>query len=146
MSRRKDKYLKISNNTVTIQQKYTCKGKTTLYFTSNWLKHLMLHNLVDRFVSYWNKDKHIYVKLAIFRDNYILCHVTMHIHLESFIWTRWLKSHGPIWINDLQYFVLFNSISVISSQWKNYNKRLCAVEPCLYLERFPPTMVSTRDH
>ena len=31
------------------------------------------------------------------------------------------------WIDDLQFYVLFSSILVISGQWKSDNERLCAV-------------------
>ena len=39
-------------------------------------------------------------------------------------------------MNDLQFYVLFNSISVISGPWLHDNERLCAMEPRLWLERF----------
>ena len=39
-------------------------------------------------------------------------------------------------MDDLQFYVLFNSISVISGCWVNDNERLCAMEPCLQLRRF----------
>ena len=38
---------------------------------------------------------------------------------------------------DLGFYTLFNSISVISSEWEVDNERLCAKEPHLQLERFP---------
>ena len=41
-------------------------------------------------------------------------------------------------MHDLQCFVLFNSISVKSGRWEGDNERLCVMEPCLRLERFPP--------
>ena len=34
-----------------------------------------------------------------------------------------------------RFYVLFNSISVISEQWADGDERLCAVEPRLRLER-----------
>ena len=40
------------------------------------------------------------------------------------------------WMDDLPFYVLFNSISVISGQWADDNERLCAMEPCLRLRRF----------
>ena len=33
------------------------------------------------------------------------------------------------WMDDLQFYIFFNSISVISGQCKGDNKRLCAMEP-----------------
>ena len=42
------------------------------------------------------------------------------------------------WMDDLQFYVLFNSISIISGQWEGDNERLCAMEPSLRLERFLP--------
>ena len=35
------------------------------------------------------------------------------------------------WMDDLRFYILFNSISVISGQCVDDNERLCAVEPCL---------------
>ena len=40
------------------------------------------------------------------------------------------------WMGVLQFYILFNSISVISGQWADDNIRLCAMEPCLQLRRF----------
>ena len=42
--------------------------------------------------------------------------------------------HG--WIDDLQFYVLFNSISVISGRYSDDNERLCAMEHRLRLRRF----------
>ena len=39
---------------------------------------------------------------------------------------------------DSQFYVLFNSIPVISGQWMGDNERLCATEPYLQLKRFSP--------
>ena len=39
-------------------------------------------------------------------------------------------------IEDLQFYVLFSSISVTSGHWADDNERLCAMEPCLWLRRF----------
>ena len=36
-------------------------------------------------------------------------------------------------MEDLQFYILFNSISVISRQWTGDIKRLCAMEPSLPL-------------
>ena len=41
-------------------------------------------------------------------------------------------------MNGLRFYVLFNSISVISGRWKGYNERLCATEPRLWLKGCPP--------
>ena len=35
-------------------------------------------------------------------------------------------------MDDFQFYVLFNSISVISGQWADDNERLCAMEPRLW--------------
>ena len=40
------------------------------------------------------------------------------------------------WIDDSQFYVLFNSISAISGRWADDNERLCAMEPRLRLRRF----------
>ena len=40
------------------------------------------------------------------------------------------------WMDDLRFYVLFNSISVISGRWEVDNERQCAMEPCLRLRRF----------
>ena len=39
------------------------------------------------------------------------------------------------WMDDLRFYVLFNSISVISGQWDVDNERLCAMELPLPLRR-----------
>ena len=41
-------------------------------------------------------------------------------------------------MDDLQFDGSLNSISVISSRWNGDNERLFAMEPCLWLESFPP--------
>ena len=45
------------------------------------------------------------------------------------------------WMDDMQFYVrfyvLYNSISVISGQWVGGNERLCAMEPHLQLKRTP---------
>ena len=41
-------------------------------------------------------------------------------------------------MDDLKFYVLFNSISVISGQWLGDIGRLHAVEPHLWLGRLPP--------
>ena len=40
------------------------------------------------------------------------------------------------WMDDLRFYVLFNSISVISGRCLDDNERLCAMELCLRLRRF----------
>ena len=39
------------------------------------------------------------------------------------------------WMDDLQFYILFNSISVISGRWEVGNERLCAMEVRLWLGR-----------
>ena len=40
------------------------------------------------------------------------------------------------WMDDLPFYVLYNSVSVISRQWEVDNERLCAVELHSWLRRF----------
>ena len=40
------------------------------------------------------------------------------------------------WMDDLQFYVHFNNISVISGRRADDNERLCAMEPRLRLRRF----------
>ena len=40
------------------------------------------------------------------------------------------------WMNDLGFYVLFNSISVITGQWADDNEWLCAMESYLRSTRF----------
>ena len=42
-------------------------------------------------------------------------------------------------MDDLQFYALFNSISVMSGRWKGNTERLCAMEPRLRLKRFLPS-------
>ena len=39
-------------------------------------------------------------------------------------------------MDDIRFYVFFNSISDISGQWMDDNERLCAMELCLWLRRF----------
>ena len=41
-------------------------------------------------------------------------------------------------MDDLQFYILFNSVSDISERWLGVEEKLCAVEPCLWLKRFLP--------
>ena len=40
------------------------------------------------------------------------------------------------WMDDLRFYILFNSISVISGRLADDNERLCAMAPRLRLRRF----------
>ena len=40
---------------------------------------------------------------------------------------------------DLQFYFLFNSISVLSGRWEVNDERLCSVEPHLFLKTYHPT-------
>ena len=44
-------------------------------------------------------------------------------------------------MGDMRFYVLFNSVSVTSGRWEDDNERLCAMEPHLRKERFPPRAV-----
>ena len=50
---------------------------------------------------------------------------------------HWSKK-GYLLEDDLRFKVLFNSISVLSGQKFGDKERLCAMELCLRLEKFPP--------
>ena len=42
------------------------------------------------------------------------------------------------WMDDLQFYILLNSIWVISEKWESNNEILSATEPCIGLERPKP--------
>ena len=50
-----------------------------------------------------------------------------------FRWRSTLWTDG--WMDDLQFYVLFNSISVISGRWADDNESLCAMEPRFLVEK-----------
>ena len=50
---------------------------------------------------------------------------------------QFLNHESYVWEDDLLFYVLFNSISVIQGRCLDDNERLCAVELCLLLRRFP---------
>ena len=50
--------------------------------------------------------------------------------------TRLLSYYN--WMDDLQVYVIFNSISVISGRWADDYERLYAMELCLRLQRSSP--------
>ena len=60
------------------------------------------------------------------RWNRVMAHLQKH--------SRWMDG----WMNDLLFYVLFNSISVIWGRWAGDNERLCAMEPRLRLKRSSP--------
>ena len=88
------------------------------FFPSNflasylWFSVIWLHHLVNRTLR--NKTNAQPVKC---RERY-----KMHFRING-------------WIDDLQFYVLLNSISVISGRWAGGNERLCAMEPRLRLSR-----------
>ena len=47
-----------------------------------------------------------------------------------------LKLDG--WMDDLRFYILFNSISIISGQWVGDNERMYAIKPNLQLKSSPP--------
>ena len=61
-------------------------------------------------------------------------------------WTdgwRWMDG----WMGGgLRFFVLFNSISLISGQWAGDNQRLCAKKPRLRQRSNPGIPTSVRQH
>ena len=60
-------------------------------------------------------------------------------HLRKMYLSILTHSYGETrkeWMDDFQFYILFNSISVISGRQEVDNERLCAVEPHLRLRRF----------
>ena len=58
-------------------------------------------------------------------------------HLTSCAKTSFLFFEGMDgWMDDLRFYVLFNSISVITGRCSDDNERLCAMELRLRLRRF----------
>ena len=41
-------------------------------------------------------------------------------------------------MSDLRFYVFLKCILVMSGRWDGDNESMCAVEPCLGLEKFPP--------
>ena len=48
----------------------------------------------------------------------------------------WLRHFYNRWMDDLRFYALFNSISVISGRCLDDNERLCAMELRLWFRRF----------
>ena len=72
---------------------------------------------------------------------------SVHFHLECLRYNHVRYVHGYIvnilhietpdgWMDDLRFYVLFNTISVISGQCLDYNEWLCAMDLRLRLRRF----------
>ena len=59
------------------------------------------------------------------------------IKTKAYMQLSWLSKLSDEYqkIADLQFYVLFNSMSVISGQWADDNERLCVMEPYLWLRR-----------
>ena len=50
-----------------------------------------------------------------------------------------IRAGDMVWwilMDDLQFYVLFNSILVMSGPWVSDFERACAVGPCLWFRRF----------
>ena len=58
------------------------------------------------------------------------------IHRYPIFSTRYSVMCKDGWMDDLRFYVLFNSISVISGQCLDDNERLCAMKLRLRLRRF----------
>ena len=67
------------------------------------------------------------------KNNYCKAAVVREKHLKIFSKTEKVMNR---WMADLQFYILFNSISVISGGWVDDKERLCAMERCLQLRRF----------
>ena len=62
------------------------------------------------------------------------------MHYAKYVSNQKLQNvqHVNRWMDDLRFYVFFNSISVLSGQWDCDSKRLYAMEPRLRLKRSPP--------
>ena len=56
----------------------------------------------------------------------------MQVYLHILVFSKCIDG----WMDDLRFYVLFNSISVISGRCLDDNERLCAMELRLRLRRF----------
>ena len=59
----------------------------------------------------------------------------LHHKLRVQLHTAFHCRPNIVWMDDLQFYILFKSISVIAGRWADDNERLCAVEPCFAVER-----------
>ena len=69
--------------------------------------------------------------------------IDLYMYLIAPWFSIWYYTSLPLWIllSNIdgwmkQFYVLFNSISVILGQWEDYNERLCAIESLLRLRKF----------
>ena len=66
----------------------------------------------------------------------MLCYLSEEITWGMFVSVNFRAVALVGWLDDLQFYFLFNSISVITGQWTNDNERLCAMKLCLWFGRF----------
>ena len=64
--------------------------------------------------------------------------------VQNWVSNQSLNKGGDGWMDDMRFYVLLNSILVISGRWKVDNERLCAMELRLWLRRFRPSVDRTR--
>ena len=95
----------------------------------------LLANLI-MFISWF----FIYWKYLKILTNWFTCQnllVKLHWQIACMLILQTAHAGAIVgWIDDSQFYVLFNSISVILGWWSDDNERLCAIEPCLWLRRF----------
>ena len=73
-----------------------------------------------------------------------ICHNIVHVIIVVYDVALILYEYNPMfckaifdfvcfpgWIDDLQFNIIFDSISVITGQWVGDSGRLCAMESCL---------------
>ena len=53
-------------------------------------------------------------------------------------WQKEQNGFMKRWMDNLGFHVLFNSISVITGRWADYDERLYTMKPCLRLKSSPP--------
>ena len=73
--------------------------------------------------------------LTIFCMPFDVCYIDVqflwHCVTQSISLFRWMDE----WMDDFQFYILFNSISVTSGEWVGGNERLDEMEPCLWLKK-----------
>ena len=68
----------------------------------------------------------------------------LKISIPEFSRTKsFVFSSCKYWMDDLRFYILFNSISVISGRWTDDNERLCTMESRLRLRALVSTIYIT---
>ena len=105
------------------------KTQISLLISAVWPKSF----LIACAIYYPGDSQH--VASIFYTDKSEICNRPI-IVFDVYLGTAFVDIECLGWMNDLRFYVLFNSTSVISGRWAGDNEMLCVMEPRLRFGRF----------